>query len=129
MHAAAERCEYLADLCRRSNLRVKGYASSESGCPFSDPRENIAVCSYEKGNSALNRLVAKGMAADLCCVVIDEFHMLVDPGRGAALEVRDHILATTLSGRAEILHELALQCVLRPYTWYVVASMLQPNVG
>lgn len=88
LHAAAERCAYLSDLCRGSNLRVKGYASSESGCPFSNPRENIAVCSYEKGNSALNRLVAKSMTGDLCCVVIDEFHMLVDPGRGAGLEVR-----------------------------------------
>eukprot|EP00892_Ulva_mutabilis_P007224 jgi/Ulvmu1/4874/UM020_0160.1 len=84
---AAERCAYLARLCHRSNLCVKGYASSDSGCPFGSPRENIAVCSYEKGNSAINRLVASSKIADLCCVVIDEFHMLVEPGRGAALEV------------------------------------------
>jgi replicative superfamily II helicase len=86
--AAAERYGQIKNLCTRSNLRVHGYSTLECGCPFSSPRENIAVCSYEKGNSAVNRLISTGHIGDLCCVIIDEFHMLVEPGRGAALEVR-----------------------------------------
>ena len=83
----AERGAYLRQLCRGSNLRVQAYSSPDSGCPLAKPNENIAVCSYEKGNSAVNKLVSSGSVDKLCCVIVDEFHMMADEGRGAALEV------------------------------------------
>lgn len=83
----AERGAYLKDMCRGSRLRVQAYSSPDAGCPLSAPQENIAICSYEKANSAVNRLIASGKVAQLCCVMVDEFHMLADPGRGPALEV------------------------------------------
>ena len=87
LHAVAERGIYLKELCRGSRLRVQAYSSPDAGCPLSAPQENIAICSYEKGNSAVNRLIASGKLTELCCVIVDEFHMLADTGRGPALEV------------------------------------------
>jgi hypothetical protein len=85
--AAAERCSYIQELCRGSRINVKGYHKDTSSCPLAARKENIAVCSYEKGNSAINRLIAKNQLKDLCCVVVDEFHMIVDESRGSILEV------------------------------------------
>ena len=86
--AVSERTTDLKALCKGSNLRVQGYSSPDSGTPLSSPTENIAICSYEKGNSAINRVLSGAKAHELCCVVVDEFHMLVSADRGAALEVR-----------------------------------------
>lgn len=88
--AVSERGTYLKKLCAKSKLRVKSYTANESGCPLVDPKENIAVCSYEKGNSAVNKLIAGGQIGQLCCIIVDEFHMLADEGRGPALEVCFH---------------------------------------
>lgn len=67
---------------------MAAYSSPASGCPLASPKENIAVCSYEKGNAAFNRLKMEDFLQDLCCVIVDEFHMLADKDRGPALEVR-----------------------------------------
>lgn len=88
--AAAERCSYLQELCKGTKLTVKGYHKDTPACPLAGLKENIAVCSYEKGNSAINRMVAKNKIKDLCCVVVDEFHMIVDESRGSTLEVCLH---------------------------------------
>lgn len=88
--AAAERCSYLQELCRGTKLQVKGYTKDTPTCPLSAPRENIAVCSYEKGNAAINRMIAKNKIGNLSCVVVDEFHMIVDQSRGSTLEVCIH---------------------------------------
>ena len=101
--AVSERGAYLKRLCTRSKLRVQSYTSSNRGCPLSDPKENIAICSYEKGNAALNKLVASGHVEQLCSVIVDEFHMLADESRGPTLEVY-----TTVGSISHVYYEAKL---------------------
>ena len=50
--------------------------------------ETVAVCTIEKANIAINRMVLEGRLHELVCVVVDEAHMVTDPERGLPLEVR-----------------------------------------
>ena len=51
--------------------------------------ETVAVCTIEKANIAINRMVLEGRLHELVCVVVDEAHMVTDPERGLPLEVRE----------------------------------------
>jgi len=46
------------------------------------PNIDIAICTIEKANSLLNKVIEEGIYTDLDIFVIDEFHMLLDPSRG-----------------------------------------------
>jgi hypothetical protein len=45
--------------------------------------ERVAVCSIEKANVAVNRMLAEGRLGELAAVVVDEVHMVTDPHRWA----------------------------------------------
>jgi len=45
------------------------------------------VANFERGSALVSRLLQEGCLASLGCVVIDELHMLGDPGRGFLLEL------------------------------------------
>ena len=57
--------------------------------PINAPRrgETVAVCTIEKANAAINRLAQEGRLGELCCVVVDELHMVGDADRGIGLEM------------------------------------------
>ena len=44
------------------------------------------VCTVEKANLVVNRMLEEGTLGMLCCVVVDEVHMLADAQRGGILE-------------------------------------------
>jgi len=50
-------------------------------------RGHIAVCTIEKANAVVNRLMEDGQLDRLCCVVLDELHMINDRHRGYLLEL------------------------------------------
>jgi DNA polymerase theta len=66
---------------------VKGYAGLETTQPIAEEGEDIAICTIEKANAAVNRLILEGRIAQLACVVVDEMHMISDPNRGVMLEL------------------------------------------
>ncbi len=48
----------------------------------------VAVCTIEKANGLVNRLVEEGkLTSDLVLVVVDELHLIGDPHRGYLLEL------------------------------------------
>ena len=65
--------------------------------------ETVAVCTIEKANTTINRLVLEGRLHELVCVVVDEAHMVTDPERGLALEVRvgGHGMGLCMGGNVE----------------------------
>ena len=68
-------------------MRVEGYMGSHAP-PGGFISVDIAVCTIEKANSLLNRLLEEKKAlSSLGIVVVDEMHMIGDPHRGYLLEL------------------------------------------
>ena len=84
--------QYNASLSREDRIRVKGYYGEKSKFQF---KEQILLCTIEKANIILNRLIESDMKNGLLgngrssigCVVIDEMHMMGDAFRGYLLEI------------------------------------------
>lgn len=74
------------DLFKEAGIRVDGYMGSQApsgGFASTD----IAVCTIEKANSLVNRLMEERKMNMLGVVVIDEMHMIGDGQRGYLLEL------------------------------------------
>ena len=83
---AQEKTHYLRALFQDIGLRVEAFVGSQSpagGLTSVD----IAVCTIEKANSLLNRLLEEGEMNQLGIIVVDELHMAGDPNRGYLLEL------------------------------------------
>lgn len=50
-------------------------------------RVHMAICTIEKANSLVNRLLEEGTLASLGALVVDELHLIGDPFRGYLLEL------------------------------------------
>ena len=83
-----EKTDHLTAILKPMRATVRGYfGSDESRAPLSPGAEMVAVCTIEKANVCINRLAQEGRLGDLACIVIDELHMISDPGRGVGLEM------------------------------------------
>lgn len=73
-------------IASESFLRIDGFigGSSPSG---GFAAVDIAVCTIEKANSLLNRLIEDESIFELGAIVIDELHMINDSSRGYLLEL------------------------------------------
>ncbi|KAK9835774.1 hypothetical protein WJX74_007629 [Apatococcus lobatus] len=83
--------ERAADLAKKLNpakTTVQGYFGlNDSGTPLSARGEDVAVCTIEKANVAINKLIQEKRLGELACVIVDELHMVSDASRGKVLEV------------------------------------------
>ncbi|XP_013868724.1 DNA polymerase theta isoform X2 [Austrofundulus limnaeus] len=83
---AKEKMHYLQSVFEEAGIRVGGYMGSTSAAGGFTTLD-VAVCTIEKANSLINRLIEEDNMDLLGMVVVDELHMVGDSGRGYLLEL------------------------------------------
>lgn len=83
---AREKMVSLQKMFHGSGIRVGGYMGHVRP-PGGMRKLDIAVCTIEKANSLVNRMVEEGRLDQLGVVVVDELHMVGDSGRGYLIEL------------------------------------------
>lgn len=73
------------DLLTPSGIQVEGYYGGHSARSFDTV--DVAVCTIEKANSIVNKLLEQKQINSIGCIVVDEVHMISEPGRGYILEL------------------------------------------
>ncbi|XP_068152426.1 DNA polymerase theta [Drosophila tropicalis] len=81
-----EKMLYLQDLLTPSGYRVEGFFGGYTP-PGGFDALNVAICTIEKANSIVNKLLEQGKLDVIGTVVVDEIHLISDPGRGYILEL------------------------------------------
>lgn len=81
-----EKMFYLQDLLTPAGYRVEGFFGGYSP-PGGFESINVAICTIEKANSIVNKLLEQRKLEDLGTVVVDEVHLISDAGRGYILEL------------------------------------------
>lgn len=69
-----------------SGLRVEGFFGGYNP-PGGFESIDLAVCTIEKANSIVNRLLEQNKLSDIGMIVIDEIHLISDSSRGYILEL------------------------------------------
>ncbi|XP_039911111.1 DNA polymerase theta isoform X2 [Hirundo rustica] len=83
---AKEKKCYLQALFQEVDVRVEGYMGSMAPAGRFSALD-VAVCTIEKANGLINRLIEENKMDSLGVVVVDELHMLGDSHRGYLLEL------------------------------------------
>ncbi|KAF8561289.1 hypothetical protein P879_08688 [Paragonimus westermani] len=81
-----EKLCYLQKLFTGLSMRVGGFMAGQSP-PGGLSAVNVAVCTIEKANSLVNRLIEEDRLEELGLVVVDELHLIGDSHRGYLLEL------------------------------------------
>ncbi|KAK4419988.1 Helicase and polymerase-containing protein TEBICHI [Sesamum alatum] len=82
----AEKAEHLEALLEPLDKHVRSFYGNQGGGTL--PKDtSVAVCTIEKANSLINRLLEEGRLSELGTIVIDELHMVGDQSRGYLLEL------------------------------------------
>uniref|UniRef100_A0A516IJI0 Helicase and polymerase-containing protein TEBICHI n=1 Tax=Turnera subulata TaxID=218843 RepID=A0A516IJI0_9ROSI len=82
----AEKAEHLEGILEPLGKHVRSYYGNQGGGTL--PKDtSVAVCTIEKANSLINRLLEEGRLSEIAIVVIDELHMVGDQHRGYLLEL------------------------------------------
>ncbi|XP_041351343.1 DNA polymerase theta-like [Gigantopelta aegis] len=76
----------LQQLYQDAGIRVSGFMGGYSP-PGGFNAVDVAVCTIEKGNSLINRLIEEKTTDQLGIIVVDELHMVGDSHRGYLLEL------------------------------------------
>ncbi|OMO91013.1 hypothetical protein COLO4_18706 [Corchorus olitorius] len=82
----AEKADHLEVLLEPLGKQVRSYYGTQGGGTL--PKDtSVAVCTIEKANSLINRLLEEGRLSEIGIIVIDELHMVGDQHRGYLLEL------------------------------------------
>ncbi|XP_030850352.1 DNA polymerase theta [Strongylocentrotus purpuratus] len=100
-----EKMFYLQSMFSEAGVRVDGFMGSHSP-PGGLASTDIAICTIEKANSLINRLLEEKTIGQLGIVVVDELHMIGDSHRGYLLELLltkiRYVTATTLKSPGDV---------------------------
>ncbi|KAK9142494.1 hypothetical protein Syun_011894 [Stephania yunnanensis] len=82
----AEKAEHLERLLQPLGKDVRSFYGNQGGGTL--PKDtSVAVCTIEKANFLVNRLLEEGRLSEVGIIVIDELHMVGDQHRGYLLEL------------------------------------------
>ncbi|XP_044464498.1 helicase and polymerase-containing protein TEBICHI isoform X2 [Mangifera indica] len=81
-----EKAEHLEVLLEPLGKHVHSYYGNQGGGTLAQDT-SVAVCTIEKANSLINRLLEEGRLSEIGIIVIDELHMVADQNRGYLLEL------------------------------------------
>ncbi|OUZ99943.1 DNA-directed DNA polymerase [Macleaya cordata] len=82
----AEKAEHLEVLLEPLGKHVRSFYGNQGGGTL--PKDtSVAVCTIEKANFLINRLLEEGRLSEIGIIVIDELHMVGDQHRGYLLEL------------------------------------------
>ncbi|XP_074565054.1 helicase and polymerase-containing protein TEBICHI [Curcuma longa] len=82
----AEKAEHLELLLEPFGKHVRSFYGNQGGGAL--PKDtSVAVCTIEKANSLINRLLEESRLSELGIIVIDELHMVADQHHGYLLEL------------------------------------------
>ncbi|VVC97697.1 unnamed protein product [Leptidea sinapis] len=81
-----EKMFYLQNILSSSGIRVEGFMGSQSP-PGGLQAVHVAICTIEKANSLVNKLLDENSISDLGAIIVDELHLLGDTHRGYILEL------------------------------------------
>ncbi|GJM87561.1 hypothetical protein PR202_ga03528 [Eleusine coracana subsp. coracana] len=82
----AEKAEHLEQLLEPLGRHVRSFYGNQGGGSL--PKDTaVAVCTIEKANSLVNKMLEDGRLSELGVIVIDELHMVGDRHRGYLLEL------------------------------------------
>ncbi|CAL9781603.1 unnamed protein product [Musa acuminata subsp. burmannicoides] len=91
----AEKAEHLELLLEPLGKHVRSFYGNQGGGSL--PKDtSVAVCTIEKANSLINRLLEEGRLSELGIIVIDELHMVADQHRGYLLDPARYPLGSLL---------------------------------
>ncbi|XP_046847579.1 DNA polymerase theta-like [Xenia sp. Carnegie-2017] len=83
---AREKMFYMKRMFGGCGLTIDGYMGSQVPSKGFDSVD-IAVCTIEKANGLVNRLMESGQLHLVGVIVVDEIHLIGDPSRGYLLEL------------------------------------------
>lgn len=79
-----EKEQYLTKILENVNVKI---IALHSTCDNQwTQNTDLAICTIEKANSLLNKVIEEKIFFDIEFFIIDEFHLLLDQGRGYLLE-------------------------------------------
>ncbi|KAH8328757.1 hypothetical protein KR074_005265 [Drosophila pseudoananassae] len=81
-----EKMFYLQDLLTMAGYRVEGFFGGYNP-PGGFENIDVAICTIEKANSIINKLLEQDKLDSIGTVVVDEVHLISDKGRGYILEL------------------------------------------
>lgn len=76
----------MKDLTRSSGIRVEGFFGGYTA-PGGFESTDIAICTIEKANAIVNRLLEQKNIDSIGMIVVDEVHLISDSNRGYILEL------------------------------------------
>ncbi|KAG0620039.1 hypothetical protein M758_4G184200 [Ceratodon purpureus] len=82
----SEKADHLDAILEPLGKRVRGFYGSQGGSSLTKDT-SVAVCTIEKANVLVNKLLEEGRLSELAILVIDELHMVGDRDRGYLLEL------------------------------------------
>lgn len=81
-----EKMFYFQDILGSSGIRVEGFMGSYNP-PGGFQKVQMAICTIEKANSLINRLLEEDKLSEIGAIIVDEMHLIGDYSRGYLLEL------------------------------------------